>query len=64
VLGRQPFVVTPVMPVSAKVISSTSIRKKPVIAALLVFIIWCIGTLVVLPRMRLRGRLPSGAEPA
>ncbi len=62
--GLQPFVVTQILPIRAKVITSSSPRKKPIIAALFVFIIWCLGTLVVLPRMRLRGRLRGGAEPA
>jgi hypothetical protein len=62
--GLQPFVVTRILPIHAKVITSSSPRTKPIAAAMFVFIIWCVGTLVVLPRVRPRGRLRGGAEPA
>lgn len=54
-LTRQPFVVTQISPVRVRALTSTSLALKPIAAALLVFVAWCIsGTLLARRIRRLR----------
>lgn len=59
-LARQPFVVTRTSPVRVKVVTSTSLSLKPIAAALLVFVGWCIAGRRVARRVR---RLRLGQRP-
>ena len=62
-LARQPFVVTQISPVRIKALTSTSLARKPIAAALFVFVAWCIAATLVARRTR-RLRLGQRALPA
>jgi hypothetical protein len=61
VLGRQPFVISQVSPLDVQLVPSSSLPKKPIAAALFVFLAWCVATLIVLPRISRRIRPGRGA---
>lgn len=57
VLRRQPFVVSQVAPLRIKLVASSSLPTKAVVAPLFVFLAWCTALLLV-PRASIR--LPGG----
>jgi hypothetical protein len=60
-LAQQPFVVAQVSPLHVALMRSSSLPTKPIAAALFVFVVFCIGALVVLPRLSRRVRPRGGA---
>ena len=59
-LRRQPFSVEQVAPIRVKLLASTSLRLKPIIASFFVFLVWCTGVLL-LPRISRLLRVGGGA---
>jgi hypothetical protein len=64
VLGRQAFVISQVSPLHVQLVASSSLPKKPIAAALFVFLVWCVATLILLPRVSRRFRPGPGAMAA
>jgi hypothetical protein len=65
VLGLQPFVVSQVLPLTTKVVSSINLPIKAIVGALLVFTLWCVGARLLPWRRASRRRRPRrSAQPA
>lgn len=60
-LGLQPFVVAQVSPLREGLMRSSSLPTKAIGGSLFVFILWCVGVAVVLPRVSRRLRTGSRA---